>query len=392
MFQRTLAKEIQRAATSFYAVSVVGPRQSGKTTLLQQLFPEHRYLNLEDPATIAQVKLDPKGFFANPDGRWIIDEAQEYPELFSFLLGLIDKHRTFGQFILSGSKNYVLMENISQSLAGRVAILELLPLSYAELASDGDFAQANIWHMIYQGSYPGPYYHHVDIELWYKSYVATYLQRDVRQLIKVKDLAKFHLFLKLCAGRHAQLINLVDIGAACGVSHTTVSEWINLLELSYIVFRLQPYHQNFNKRLVKTPKLYFYDTGLVCHLLGIESAEHAALHASRGPLFEGYVLSEIAKQFFARGKNPSIYFWNAHKQFEIDVLIERPDGLMALEVKSSGTFSADFVQQLRKWQKLTSETSDSVCAVVYTGDESRPLDHMHLVAWRDLEGFITAHG
>lgn len=385
MFSRALSSEIKAAASSFYAVSVVGPRQSGKTTLLKYLFPQHHYLNLEDPDTLERVRSDPRGFFQESTEKWIIDEAQEYPELFSFLLGFIDSNKIKGQFILSGSKNFVLLEQISQSLAGRVAIMELLPLTYSELKTDGDYAKANIWNLIYQGSYPGPYHDQVRTDLWYKSYVTTYLQRDVRQLIKVKDLSKFHLFLKLCAGRHGQLINLSEIGSACGISHTTVGEWINLLELSYIIFRLQPYYRNFNKRLVKSPKLYFYDSGLVCHLLGIETAEHAKLHAARGALFEGYVISEIAKQYYAKAKTPNLYFWNSHQGFEVDLLIEKGEMLSAVEIKSSATFSNSFVQQLNKWKKIDETQSHSPCYVAYSGEESFKIKEIQIISYKDLE-------
>ncbi len=385
MFSRALSSEIKAAADSFYAVSVVGPRQSGKTTLLKYLFPKHYYLNLEDPDTLEKVKSDPRGFFQDTTQKWIIDEAQEYPELFSYLLGFIDHNKVKGQFILSGSKNFLLLEQISQSLAGRVAIMELLPLTYSELKSDGDYANSNIWDLIYQGSYPGPYHDKVRTDLWYKSYVTTYLQRDVRQLIRVKDLSKFHLFLKLCAGRHGQLINLSELGAACGISHTTVGEWINLLELSYIIFRLQPYYKNFNKRLVKSPKLYFYDSGLVCHLLGVETGEHAKLHAARGALFEGYVISEVMKQYFSKAKTPNLYFWNSHKGFEVDLLIEKADTLTAVEIKSSATFSSSFLRQLKKWKELDGVPDNSPCYVAYSGDESFQVNDIQVISYEALE-------
>ena len=196
MFVRDLGKQILKASASFFALAVVGPRQSGKTTLLKFLFSDYRYINLEDSDTLQIIKADPRGFFSNVSTKWIIDEAQEYPELFSYLLGCIDNNKLKGQFVLSGSKNFLLLEKISQSLAGRVAVFELLPLTYKELATSGDFVQKSIWHLIYGGSYPGPYHDNIDTELWYKSYMTTYLQRDVRQLIRVKDLSKFHLFLQ----------------------------------------------------------------------------------------------------------------------------------------------------------------------------------------------------
>lgn len=384
MFQRTLSQSILQASQSFYAIAVVGPRQSGKTTLLKHLFPTHQYLNLEEPDTLEKIKLDPRGFFQNTEKKWILDEAQEYPELFSYLLGFIDQHRMMGQFIISGSKNFLLLEKISQSLAGRIAIMELLPLTYTELATYGDDAQKNIWEIIYQGSYPGLYSNKTPPSLWYKSYVTTYLQRDVRQIIQVRDLSKFHLFLKLCAGRHGQLINLTELGSACGVSHTTVSEWLNLLELSYITFRLQPYYKNFNKRLVKTPKLYFYDSGLVCHLLGIENGAHTQMHEARGALFEGYVISEVAKQYMNCARTPPLYFWNHNKGFEIDLLVERPSNLCALEIKSSATFSKDFLKQLDQWALLDPSVANSERYVVYSGLEEMNVQDKKITSYRDI--------
>ena len=389
MFTRLLASDIKEAATSFYAVSVVGPRQSGKTTLLKQLFPEYTYLNLENPDTLALLKSDPRGFFSKPSGKWILDEAQQYPELFSYLLGFIDQYKSKGQFILSGSQNFLLMEKISQSLAGRIAIFELLPLTYTELQTNGVFADAPIWNLLYQGSYPGPYHENLKTPVWYKSYVKTYLERDIRQLINVKDLSQFHLFLKLCAGRHGNILNLSELGSLCGISHTTAKEWLNLLEISYITYRLQPYYRNFNKRLVKSPKLYFYDSGLVCHLLGIESPEHVELHPARGALFEGYVISEVIKQQIAQSKTPQVYFWNAHKGFEIDLLVEEPNCLKVAEIKSSATFTRDFLKQVKNWQHLEKGDLRSNSYVIYAGDESFDIHGTKVLSYKNLTHMLS---
>ena len=299
-----------------------------------------------------------------------------------------EERTLIGQFILAGSKNFLLLEKILQSLAGRIAILELMPLTYLEFISESTYKSKNIWEIIYHGTYPGPYRNRTPTDMWYKSYVTTYLQRDVRQILQVKDLSKFYLFLKLCAGRHGQLINLSDIGSACGVSHTTISEWINILELSYIIFRLQPYYKNFNKRLIKTPKLYFYDPGLVCHLLGIESGEHAQMHEARRALFEGYIISEVAKLYMSHAKTPLIYFWNSNKGFEIDLLVEKAGTLSALEIKSSATFSKDFLKQLDKWKKLGKEAKDSDCFIVYSGDNVSEIQNKKLISYKHLNTFF----
>ena len=214
--------------------------------------------------------------------------------------------------------------------------------------------------------------------------MTTYLQRDVRKLIRVKDLSKFHLFLKLCAGRHGQLVNLTEIGVACGISHTTVSEWINLLELSYILFRVQPYYKNFNKRLVKNQKLYFYDSGLVCHLLGIESACHAQIHANRGVLFEGYVISEIIKCFVSQARVPNIYFWSSHKGFEVDLLIEKSEQVQAIEIKSSATCSNGFMRQLTKWQALNSGQNINNSYLEYAGEKNLEVNNIQVISYKNI--------
>lgn len=389
MFTRKITDKLIQAVGSFYTTAVVGPRQSGKTTLLRSIFPEYHYLNLEEPDTRAKVAADPRGFFADKNKKWILDEAQEYPELFSFLLGIIDNNKIKGQFILSGSKNFLLLENITQSLAGRIAILELLPLCYSELISVPSFVDQSVWEIIYQGGYPGPLYEKTDIQLWYRSYVTTYLQRDIRQIINVKNLNQFHLFLKLCAGRHGQVLNLSQLGSDCGISQPTAHEWLSILEASYIIFRLPPYYKNLSKRLVKSPKLFFIDPGLVCHLLSIESAEHLQLHASRGAIFEGFIISEIIKEYYARGKGPSIYFCKSYKDTEIDIVLDQGRKNVAIEVKSSATFSKSFLQQLKSWQK-TDDFTNTDFAIVYAGDDSFTASNSQVLAWRDLIKWIFA--
>jgi len=387
MFQRDISEKLFSSVKSFYAVSLVGPRQSGKTTLLRYLYPEYEYINLEDPDMLQRIKLDPKGLL-DTDKKWIIDEAQEYPELFSYLLGIIDKRKILGQFILSGSQNFLLMERISQSLAGRVAVLELLPLTYKELCSNNNEYQDNIWSLIYKGQYPGLYRNNIEPEIWYKSYVTTYIQRDVRQILKIKDLSKFYLFLQLCAARHGQLINFLDIGSACGISHTTIKEWINLLEASYIIFKLQPYYKNFNKRITKTPKLYFYDSGLVCHLLGIDSISYAKTHNIRGALFEGYIISEIKKIYFNKVKPFNGYFWLSNKGFELDLLLEKIDKIKAIEIKSSATFADHFLRQIKKWNELLINNNEKKFAenfIIYSGEESFIVNNINIVSYKDVE-------
>ncbi len=390
MFERSITNELIEAAKTFCAVTLTGPRQAGKTTLLKHIFSDHSYLNLEDPDVISRVKIDPRAYFDNTTTKWIIDEAQEYPELFSYLLGIIDKNNIKGQFILSGSKNFILLDTISQSLAGRTAVLELLPLSYSEMSTYKDYAKQDIWDLLYNGTYPGLYTEGSKTSTWYKGYVTTYLQRDVRQLLKVKDLSQFYLFLKLCAGRHGQLVNFNELGSACGVSKTTVSTWIDLLEMSFIIFKVRPYYKNFNKRITKHSKIYFYDPGLVCHLLEISSGEHAKMHSARGTIFEGYIISEIVKNQVSTGKIvPSVYFWKNNNGFEVDLLIEIADKIKAIEIKSSSTFTKDFLKPTNKWKKLVGSELDSSEYVVYSGKESFEIANTHVLSYRELEKHLV---
>jgi len=388
MFQRSIEGTLQNAASTFPVVVLTGPRQSGKTTLLKTLFPEYDYISLESPDNLLMVQSDPRGFLETDGRKKIIDEAQHYPELFSYIQEYADKERKPGMFILSGSQNFLLAERTSQTLAGRAAILELLPLSYTEYCTHPEIKKLNLWQFLYHGTYPRPYQEHLNTGLWYNSYIRTYLERDVRSLVNVKDLAKFQIFLKLCAGRHGQLLNLSSLGHDCGISQTTASQWLSILEASYIVYRLQPYYRNFNKRLVKTPKLFFYDTALVCQLLGIESAEHLQLHTQRGAIFEGFILADIIKSFTSRGKTAPLYFWRDHLGVEIDGLIERGEKLVALEIKSSKTIVPDMLSVLQKWRQIAQSAAIKSC-LVYAGDRSFVQDDIEIFSWMDYEANLN---
>lgn len=386
MFIRDLQPVVLNAATSLPVTLLTGPRQSGKTTLLRQLFPEYRYLSLESPDRLQQISADPRGVL-NQTTQWLIDEAQVYPALFSYIQEYVDDPSKNYRFILSGSQNFLLAEKVSQSLAGRVAILELLPLSHAEFLSHPHMAPLGVWQYLFQGSYPRPYQENIDTYLWYESYLRTYLERDVRQLINVKDLSKFQLFLKLCAGRHGQLLNLNSLSTDCGVSQTTLTHWLSILEQSYVVFRLQPYYKNLNKRLVKTSKLYFYDAALVCHLLGIDSAEHLELHSARGAIFEGFVITEVMKQFVHKGRRPALFFYRDHGGFEIDLLIESGSGLSVMEIKSSQTYTPELLKALKKWQQTATE-APLKSALVYAGIETLRTDQHDLLPWAQIAGYF----
>lgn len=387
MFIRAIAPVLTKAVNSFPVTILTGPRQSGKTTLLKSEFPEFNYINLEAPDTLLRIQSDPRGFLFASEKKWIIDEAQKFPELFSYLQEHLDQYPKVGHFILSGSQNFLLNDQVSQSLAGRAAIFELLPLSYSEYLTNPAMPPQSLWHFLYHGTYPRPYQEHLDLALWYNSYIRTYVERDVRNLLQIRDLAKFQLFLKFCAGRHGQILNLSSLANDCGISQTTATEWIGILEASYIVFRLRPHFQNFNKRLVKNPKLYFYDSSIVCQLLGIQSPEHLEMHSHRGAIFEGFVLSEILKIFLALGKSPALYFWRDHLGTEIDALIEKGENFLALEIKSTTTFNPALLTELKKWLKIAKDKC-IYSGLVYGGNENFTFDGTDIISWDKCGVFL----
>jgi predicted AAA+ superfamily ATPase len=381
MFIRQIVPTLQQRLQQFPIVVLTGPRQSGKTTLLREHFKNYDYINLESPDQLQLLKVDPRNILSkNRTSGLIIDEAQKYPEAFSYIQVISDEQKQKGQFILSGSQNFLLSQQITQSLAGRAGILELLPLSYAEYQTHKHFPHLSLWEWLYQGSYPRPYQDNIPTKTWMDNYVRTYLERDVRDLLNVRDLSVFQRFLRLCAGRHGQLLTLSQLAIDTGVSHTTISHWLSILEASYIIFRLQPYYKNFSKRQIKSSKLYFYDAGLVCYLLGIDSAEHLSIHSSRGAIFEGYILSEIQKFFANQGLSQTLYFWRDNHGLEIDCLIEYQGKLLAIEIKSTSSFQMSLVKNLQKWQSLHQETL-SRCQLIYTGNEYMRTSELDIIPW-----------
>jgi uncharacterized protein len=381
-FLRQISATVLKAARSFPVTVLTGPRQSGKTTLLKHLFPNKRYLSLEDPDSLQLVAEDIRGFFATGDS-WVIDEAQRLPELFSYLQGFVDEKPRPGRFVLSGSQKFLLSEKISQTLAGRVAIFELLPLMYSEYVTHAHRDAISVWTYLFNGSYPRPYHEGLDIKLWFNSYIRTVLERDVRNVVNIKNLATFQHFLRLCAGRHGQLLNLNALASDAGVSQTTATNWLNILEVSYMVYRLQPYYRNFNKRLVKTPKLYFYDSAIVCRLLGVESPEHLKIHAHRGHIFEGFVITEMLKRYLAQGEPAPVYFWRDHQGVEVDLVIETSAGLDLYEIKSGATFSKDFVKNLTCFERMAKEAIRSK-TVIYTGQRREKFATVGILPWEQL--------
>ena len=364
MIQREAEAELRILAAQFKAVAVVGPRQSGKTTLVQKVFDSKPYVNLENPDIRRFAMEDPRGFLSNYPHGAILDEIQRVPELFSYLQQILDEQQASGMFILTGSNNFLLQESISQSLAGRVGYLFLLPLTINEIGVREKSANG----IIFKGCYPALYNNSTDAARFYANYIRTYVERDVRLIKNINDLYVFERFLRLCAGRIGQLLNMSSLASEVGVDVKTISSWIGVLEASFIILRLQPYHKNFNKRIVKMPKLYFYDTGLAVALLGIESIEHLAFHSSRGSLFENMAIVDFLKRRYNRGKSNNLFFWRDSKGNEIDLLIETGNSWTPVEIKSGQTLSEDSFRGIQFWNKLTDTKGG---CLVYGGDTTQ---------------------
>ncbi|HUU39445.1 MAG TPA: ATP-binding protein [Desulfatiglandales bacterium] len=381
MIKRVLEEKIRHLAKKFPIISVTGPRQSGKTTLIKSIFPEYRYESLEDPDTRLFATTDPRGFLES-DTKMVIDEIQRAPELFSYLQTYSDRANISGQYIISGSQSFLLNQHISQSLAGRVAVLNLMPLSFSELTDHGIPVKA-YEKLIYQGFYPRLYDKKISPGDFYPNYIQTYIERDVRQLQNIHDLTLFVRFLKLCAGRTGQLLNLNSLANDCGISPNTAKSWISVLAASYIIFLLQPHYKNFNKRLVKMPKLYFIDTGLASSLLEIRSESQLSTHFLRGALFENLIISEFIKLRLNNGLRSNCYFWRDNKGIEIDCIIENGNHLTPVEIKSGNTFNQEFFRHLDYWNKLSDNPAKN-SYLIFGGDSSRNTKDGILLSWRDL--------
>lgn len=382
MVTRDLQKQLLLLAKKMPVIAITGPRQSGKTTLLKTAFPSYEYVNLEHPPTRTLALNDPDHFLAQFTKGLIIDEAQRAPELFSYIQVVVDKKKRMGQYILSGSQNFSLIENISQSLAGRVVLVNLLPFSYKEMLG-GKLKIKNSEQFIFKGVYPAVYDRKISPAVYYSSYLNTYVERDVRQLVNVQNLSLFESFIKLLAGRVGQLLNLSELGNSVGVDHKTVKKWLSVLETSYIVYFVQPYHSNFNKRLVKTPKLYFYDTGLACNLLGIDDEKQLINHWAKGALFENMVINELLKERMNKGIKPQFYFWRDAQGNEVDLLIQEKGITKAIEIKSSKTYTPDFFKGLSYYSTI-SKTEKKNLFLVYAGINELKTSYGELINWTSI--------
>lgn len=384
MIPRQIEEIIRKAVEQFPVITLTGPRQSGKTTLLKTMFPHYTYVSLEEPDIREWAEADPRNFLNHFEKYVIFDEVQRTPHLFSYLQTIVDSKNIPGHYILSGSQSFLLNEKISQSLAGRAAVFNLLPLSMEELKVT-TFMQDELNSLIIKGFYPRIYDMNIDPVLFYSSYVNTYVERDVRLIRNITNLSDFIRFLKLCAGRTGQLLNVSSIATECGISVNTAKGWLALLEQSFIVFLLRPYHLNFNKRIVKMPKLYFYDTGLICSLLEIENERQLNTHYLRGNIFENFIITELIKGRTNKGRTPNQYFWRNNHGYEIDCIIDHVSGPIAVEIKSGETFSSGFLKGLKYWEQLTGLTKNKNW-LIYGGEITRDIsDSITLLGWKVID-------
>lgn len=381
MITRNAEQTIRTLLRGFPLVTLTGPRQSGKTTLARAVFSDRPYASLEDPDVRLAAQDDPRSFLGRfPDGA-VLDEVQRCPALLSYLQTIVDADGRMGLFILTGSQQFGLLSGITQSLAGRTAFVELLPFSLPELNRAGRLPE-DADTMLLTGCYPPLYDRDVPPSAWFAAYVTAYVERDVRQLLKIQELETFQLFVRLCAGRTGQLLNLSSLAADCGITHNTAKAWISVLEASYLVFLLRPHHVSFNKRLVKMPKLYFHDVGLVSWLLGIRTTEQLETHPLRGNIFETFVMAELMKARLNRGERPNLHFWRDSNGNEVDVIVEQGTRLMPVEIKSGRTVTPDSFAGLQKWSALAGEVAVTP-TLVHGGEESFQHKDVRVVGWRE---------
>ncbi|MBN1472885.1 MAG: ATP-binding protein [Syntrophaceae bacterium] len=381
MINRIAEKTIHKLLRGFPIVTLTGPRQSGKTTLAQAVFKNKPYASLEEPDLRHAAQDDPRSFLARyPDGA-VLGEIQRCPTILSYLQTRVDADKRMGLYILTGSQQFGLMSGITQSLVGRTAFVELLPFSIKEL-TEARKLPSTIDAMLLTGCYPPIYDRKLKPANWYSAYVTAYVERDVRQMLKIHELETFQRFVRLCAGRTGQLLNLSSLATECGITHNTAKAWISVMEASYLVFLLQPHSVNFNKRLVKMPKIYFYDVGLVSWLLGIRTIEQITTHPLRGSIFETFIISELIKARMNKGEKPTFFFWRDSNGNEVDLIVEQGTKLMPVEIKSGLTVTKESFAGLEKWCALANKKA-VLPTLIYGGDVSYNQKGIKVIGWKD---------
>jgi len=384
---RSIEKRIRELSASFPVLSVTGPRQSGKTTMLKRMFPDYQYVSLENPDYYDLALNDPRLFLERFDRYAIFDEAQRVPHLFNYLQGKVDNDRIMGQYILSGSQNYLLMNSITQSLAGRVALFSLFPFSMAEVEAV-DMLSTSLEEAVFKGFYPPLYDRPLNPPDFFANYIETYVQRDIRQLQAVQNLIVFRTFVQLCAGRMGQPLNYQALATDAGVSPSTAKAWLGILEASHIIFTLPPYFKNFRKRLTKAHKLYFYDVGLAAYLLGIRQVSDLQAHFARGNLFENMVVAELRKQSHHNGLLIDFYYWHESNGHEVDLMWERNNELHIAEVKSGTTLNRSFFDNLSYLKKITGQDLQNAY-LIYGGTDSFSQTEAEVLSWRDVGRLLS---
>src|SRR3989338_113708 len=404
MYKRHLAHYIAENAQKYPVIILIGPRQSGKSTLCRMVFPSYAYVSLEDVDQRRRAIEDPRGFFRLHSGPLVLDEVQRAPELLSYIQTLVDEPASTRKFVLTGSHQLLLMEKITQSLAGRTVIAKLLPFSRRELENEkseipigGELIvkekqqthstqKRSLETQLFTGGYPRIYDKQLAPQQWLQQYYETYVERDVRTLMNIGDVDLFDRFVRLCAGRVGQLLNLSSLGNDCGVSQPTANAWLSLLKMSFLCFTLQPHFRNFNKRMIKSPKLYFFDTGLLCYLLKIQTAEMIQTHPLRGFIFENWIISEWMKSYYHRGLEPPLYFWRDTKGNEVDLIIDQGTVLYPITIKSAETFDPSFLKPIDTFQKLQGlkQKDEPLGECVYGGEETFSFKNSYVRSWNKV--------
>ncbi len=388
IFRRDISPILKKYA-KFPVIALLGPRQSGKTTLVKEIFKKYTFISFEDPDNRNFAKNDPKRFLKvheNPHGI-ILDEFQYVPEILSYIQLHVDEYQRPGYFVLTGSQNFLAHQAITQSLAGRVGILVLLPLSLAELIQN-KLISSDVDEMMFKGGYPRVYQQDLPVTDFYSSYIQSYIERDVRLLENVGDIDTFQRFMQLCAGRVGQLLNINNLASDCGITFNTAKKWISILQASYVIFLLQPHYRNFKKRLTKSPKLYFYDTGIVCSLLKISTPITLSPHPLRGNIFENFMITDFYKQYYNIGVRPPLYFWrDNNKRFEVDCLIDEDNVLTPIEIKAGETIHSDYFKGLKSWNEI-SQTNPENNYIVYGGEKNQQRSNGTIIGWEKANNLI----